>query len=44
VRRLAGEVIFLARGALCERASARDFLDNPSTPEAISFLRGELVI
>jgi tungstate transport system ATP-binding protein len=44
VRRVAGDVIFLARGALCERAAASDFLDKPSTPEAISFLRGELVI
>jgi tungstate transport system ATP-binding protein len=44
VRRLASEVIFLARGALCERAAASDFLDHPSTPEARAFLRGDLVI
>ncbi len=44
VRRLAGEVIFLVRGALCERAPAPDFFDKPSTQEAISFLRGDLVI
>ena len=44
VRRLAGEVIFLVRGALCEQASAADFLDSPATPEAAAFLRGDLVI
>ena len=44
VRRLAGEVVFLARGRLCERATAHDFLDHPSTPEAQAFLRGDLVI
>ena len=44
VRRLAGDVIFLVRGALCEREAAEDFLDNPSTAEAASFLRGDLVI
>src|SRR5258708_4657838 len=44
VRRLAGDVIFLARGALCERKLVIDFLDNPSTPEGVAFLRGDLVI
>jgi tungstate transport system ATP-binding protein len=44
VRRLAGEVVFLVRGTLCERAVAGDFLDHPSTPEARAFLRGDLVI
>jgi tungstate transport system ATP-binding protein len=44
VRRLAGEVVFLARGMLCERAPTHDFLDHPSTPEAQAFLRGDLVI
>jgi tungstate transport system ATP-binding protein len=44
VRRLAGEVIFLVRGKLYERAPAADFFDHPSTPEAASFLRGDLVI
>jgi tungstate transport system ATP-binding protein len=44
VRRLAGDVIFLVRGALCERSLVVDFLDNPSTPEAAAFLRGDLVI
>ncbi len=44
VRRLAGEVIFLVRGALREQAQAADFLDHPATPEAAAFLRGDLVI
>jgi tungstate transport system ATP-binding protein len=44
VRRLAGEVIFLVRGAVCERGRAEDFLDHASTPEAAAFLRGDLVI
>jgi len=44
VRRLAGDVVFLVRGALCEQANAADFLDHPTTPEAAAFLRGDLVI
>jgi tungstate transport system ATP-binding protein len=44
VRRLAGDVVFMVRGALCERAPAADFLDHPTTPEATAFVRGDLVI
>jgi tungstate transport system ATP-binding protein len=44
VRRLAGEVIFLVRGALCEQRPAKAFLDSPATAEAAAFLRGDLVI
>ena len=44
VRRLAGDVVFLVRGALCEQGRTTDFLDNPTTPEAAAFLRGDLVI
>jgi tungstate transport system ATP-binding protein len=44
VHRLAGDVIFLVRGALCERGLAANFLDRPMTPEAAAFLRGDLVI
>jgi tungstate transport system ATP-binding protein len=44
VRRLAGDVIFLVRGALRERGKAADFLDHPATPEAAAFVRGDLVI
>lgn len=44
VRRLAGDVVFLVRGRLCERASAADFFNHPSTGEAAAFVRGDLVI
>jgi tungstate transport system ATP-binding protein len=44
VRRIAGDVVFLARGALCEQSNAEDFLNRPTTPEAAAFLRGDLVI
>ncbi|OQM75080.1 phosphate ABC transporter ATP-binding protein [Manganibacter manganicus] len=44
VRRLAGDVMFLVRGALREHAAAADFFDRPSTTEAASFVRGDLVI
>ena len=44
-RRLAGDVVFLARGRLVERAGYRDaFFNAPATPEAAAFLRGDLVI
>ncbi|WP_315701136.1 MULTISPECIES: energy-coupling factor ABC transporter ATP-binding protein [unclassified Bradyrhizobium] len=44
VRRLAGDVIFLVRGALRERSLVIDFLDNPATPDAAAFIRGDLVL
>ena len=44
VRRLAGDVIFLLRGSVCERRPVGDFLDNPAMPETVAFLRGDLVI
>jgi tungstate transport system ATP-binding protein len=44
VRRLAGDVMFMVRGALCEHGAAADFFDHPTTPEAAAFLRGDLVI
>jgi tungstate transport system ATP-binding protein len=43
-RRLAGDVVFLARGRLVERAEAASFFSAPQTPEAAAFLRGDLVI
>ena len=42
-RRLAGEVLFLNRGRLREQTPAAAFFNQPATPEAASFLRGELV-
>jgi tungstate transport system ATP-binding protein len=41
-RRLAGEVLFLHRGRLVEQTPAARFFDQPATPEAAAFLRGEL--
>ncbi|WP_368417434.1 ATP-binding cassette domain-containing protein [Falsiroseomonas sp.] len=42
-RRLAGEVLFLNRGRLREQTPAAAFFNQPATPEATAFLRGELV-
>jgi tungstate transport system ATP-binding protein len=43
-RRLAGDIVFLARGRLVESAPAHRFFASPATPEAAAFLRGDLVI
>ncbi|MEA2937532.1 MAG: tungstate transport system ATP-binding protein, partial [Alphaproteobacteria bacterium] len=43
-RRLAGDIVFLVRGRLVERADAALFFNAPETPEAAAFLRGDLVI
>lgn len=43
-RRLAGDVVFLAKGRLIERAPAQSFFTAPSTTEARRFLAGDLVI
>jgi tungstate transport system ATP-binding protein len=42
-RRLAGEMLFLHRGRLREQTPAATFFNQPATPEAAAFLRGELV-
>jgi tungstate transport system ATP-binding protein len=44
VRRLAGDVLFLVRGRLCEQGASEAFLNAPSTSEAATFVRGDLVI
>ncbi len=44
VRRLAGDVVFMLRGTVCEHARAEDFLRNPTTREAAAFVRGDLVV
>lgn len=44
VRRLAGDVVFMVRGTVREQARAEDFLKTPSTPEAMAFVRGDLVV
>jgi tungstate transport system ATP-binding protein len=43
-RRLAGDIVFLVRGRLVERAEAAAFFSSTQTPEAAAFLRGDLVI
>ncbi len=43
-RRLAGDIVFLVRGRLAERADAAPFFNAPATREAGAFLRGDLVI
>ncbi len=42
-RRLADEVLFLHRGRLIEQAPAERFFEQPRTPEADAFLKGELL-
>jgi len=44
IRRLAGEVLLLVRGSLCERGTAAEFFDSPSTSEAAAFVRGDFVL
>ena len=43
-RRLAGDIVFLARGRLVDHTLAHRFFASPATPEAAAFLRGDLVI
>lgn len=43
-RRLAGEIVFLVRGRIVERAPADLFFSSPETAEANAFVHGELVI
>ena len=44
VKRLAGDVVFMLRGAVCEQTSAETFFTNPTTQEAAAFVRGDLVV
>ena len=43
-RRLAGEIVFMLRGAVHACAEAERFFTAPATPEATAFIRGDLVI
>jgi tungstate transport system ATP-binding protein len=43
-RRIASDIVFLAKGRLCEHAAADAFFSNPKTEEAQRFLAGDLVI
>ena len=42
-QRLANDVLFLNRGLICERASAKDFFNATASDEAKAFLRGDIV-
>ncbi|MGE0751013.1 MAG: energy-coupling factor ABC transporter ATP-binding protein [Variibacter sp.] len=42
-RRLCGDVVFLAGGAIVETAAADDFFSRPRTEKAAAFLRGDIV-
>lgn len=44
VRRLAGDVVFMVRGRVCEQAEVRNFFGSPSTTEAAAFIRCDLVL
>ncbi|MGH8477901.1 MAG: phosphate ABC transporter ATP-binding protein [Methylococcales bacterium] len=41
-RRLADEILFLHQGRLLEQAPARDFFEQPESPEAHAFIHGDL--
>ncbi|TAK52467.1 MAG: phosphate ABC transporter ATP-binding protein [Betaproteobacteria bacterium] len=42
VRRLGDEVLFIHQGRLAERAPVEQFFSQPASPEAASFVKGEL--
>jgi tungstate transport system ATP-binding protein len=41
-RRLGDEVIYLHNGKVAERAAVKEFFQQPASPEAASFIKGEL--
>ncbi len=43
-RRLAGDVVFLVKGRLVEHVAGSVFFSSPATPQARTFLRGDLVL
>ncbi len=42
-RRIADRVLFLHRGRLVEDTGAREFFQQPRSPEAAAFIKGELL-
>lgn len=42
-RRMADEILFLHAGRLVEQRRAADFFRQPESPEAVTFIRGELI-
>jgi tungstate transport system ATP-binding protein len=43
-RRLAGDIVFLLRGSVRERAPVDKFFSSPATTEVSAFIRGDIVI
>ena len=43
-RRLAGEIVLMHRGRIVERGPAETFFTAPRTPEAATFIAGELLV
>ncbi|GLQ05947.1 ATP-binding cassette domain-containing protein [Sneathiella chinensis] len=43
-RRLADNILFIHHGAILEHAECDAFFDHPATPEARSFLRGDILL
>lgn len=43
-RRLADEVVFLHKGQIKERTPAADFFTSPKSPEALAYIKGEIVL
>jgi tungstate transport system ATP-binding protein len=43
-RRLAGEIVFMLRGGVHERADTNQFFNAPQTAAASAFLNGDLVV
>jgi tungstate transport system ATP-binding protein len=43
-RRMAGEIVFLHRGRIAERATATRFFDQPQSPEAQAYMAGRLLL
>lgn len=42
-RRLGTEIVFVYNGTIHERASVGEFFDQPTTPEAAAFIKGDIV-
>lgn len=43
-RRLAGDVVLLVGGRICEKAPGQQFFSSPATQQAAAFVRGDLII
>lgn len=43
-RRLAGEMVLLVGGRICEKSPGQRFFSSPATQQAAAFVRGDLII